>query len=97
MNLAGLRLERHLASLRRLVPDSRIKGVAIGAAGMIRKRLTLDGRLEVIYCLNCGKRAGAVTVELPPGVIYICDECEERMGPLPLEAVQFPVDLRGSR
>jgi len=85
-------LARHLAAVRRNVPDSRLRHeVAVGAAGMVRRHKTVDGRLEVLYCLNCGRKAGAVTVELPPGVIYVCEACNERMGPLPLEAVNFPV------
>lgn len=86
-------LERHLNATRAGLPDSRIKGVSAGAGGIVRPRKTLDGGLEVIYCLNCGKQAGVVTIELPPGVIYVCDECNERMGPLPLEAVSFPVPV----
>lgn len=84
------RLDAWIASHRKRDLDSRVHGVSVGAAGMVRPKIDLDGTMEVVYCLSCGNEGGRVTVELPPGVIYICDECHARSGPLPLEAAHFP-------
>lgn len=35
---------------------------------------------EPVYCLSCGRPDGYVPVELPPGVFYLCGECEARYG-----------------
>lgn len=35
---------------------------------------------EPVYCMSCGSRDGYVTIDLPPGVLYICGECETRFG-----------------
>lgn len=69
--------------------DSRVSGVSVGPAGVVRPLYTPDGLNERLYCLSCGAPCGYVTRDLPPGVIYICDPCHARSGPLPLEAVSF--------
>ncbi len=69
--------------------DSRVLGVSVGAGGIVRPSFTPDGLNERIYCLSCGRPSGYVTRELPPGVIYICDDCTAKAGPLPLEVVSF--------
>lgn len=73
--------------------DSRVQGFSVGSGGVTKPRIAsfrgVTGLLEVIYCLNCGKRHGAVTVGLPPGVIFICPRCDAAMGPLPLSVVNF--------
>lgn len=38
---------------------------------------------EPLYCIACGKQHGFVTVDLPPGVVYECDECVTRYGVAP--------------
>lgn len=71
--------------------DSRIAGVSIGAAGVVRPTIVdAGGLLEQIFCLSCGRPSGYVTLELPPGVIYVCPDCHDRAGPLPLEALHVP-------
>jgi len=35
---------------------------------------------EPLHCHSCGSQDGWVTRDLPPGVIYLCDECEHRYG-----------------
>lgn len=69
--------------------DSRILRVSVGAKAVTRPKFTQDGALQKVYCLHCGKDGGAVTSSIPvflkgdPGVIYICDECHEKLGKLP--------------
>lgn len=36
--------------------------------------------VQPVHCLSCGKADGFVPTELPPGVLYICDECEAKYG-----------------
>jgi hypothetical protein len=48
-----------------------------------------DGLNERIYCTSCGLPAGYVTAELPPGVIYVCRDCEGK-GALPAAAMKLP-------
>lgn len=75
--------------------DSRLLRVTIGAAGVTRPQVTPNGQLAKVYCLNCGKPGGAVSGHIPPalrgdpGVIYICLECDAKMGGLPAHAVGF--------
>jgi hypothetical protein len=38
---------------------------------------------EPLYCVGCGKQHGWVTFELPPGVVYECDECVAKYGEAP--------------
>jgi hypothetical protein len=51
---------------------------------------------EPVYCLSCGHQDGYVTVDLPPGVFYLCGvaapcgcECERTYG-VPPEMVTRP-------
>lgn len=78
--------------------DSRVLRVSTGAGGITRPRISQDGHRHRTYCLNCGKPAGAVEAiggDLPlalrndPGVIYICEECDAKMGRLPAHAISF--------
>ena len=67
--------------------DSRV-GFSVGPAGVVRPRgirplvrfggVILHG--EPIYCLGCGSQDGFCTIELPPGVFYLCGECEAKYG-----------------
>jgi hypothetical protein len=67
--------------------DSRI-GFAVGAAGVVKPRgirplVRLHGVVlhgEPCYCLGCGSQDGFVTTELPPGVFYLCGNCEQKYG-----------------
>lgn len=81
--------KRLFPPLRLLDMDSRVHGVSVGVSGVVRPLITPDGQNEAIYCLSCGKSSGYVTRELPPGVIFVCDACTARSGPLPLEVVSF--------
>lgn len=38
---------------------------------------------EPLYCVSCGQQHGFVTFELPPGVVYECDECVAKYGEAP--------------
>jgi uncharacterized protein YlaI len=75
--------------------DSRILTVSLGAGGMVTPQFSKDGQLERVHCLNCGKPGGYVTAELPvalrndPGVIYVCADCDGRLGALPAHAISF--------
>ena len=64
--------------------DSRLKvkkATVSGIAGPFR-----DRRLwEPTFCSNCGKEGGHVTVGTP--IIYICQNCHELGGRLPLPMV----------
>lgn len=35
---------------------------------------------EPVFCVSCGSVGGHVTIDLPPGVIYLCGECESAFG-----------------
>lgn len=35
---------------------------------------------QPLYCLSCGRQDGWVTRDLPDGVFYLCDGCEQRYG-----------------
>lgn len=83
------------ASLVNTEFDSRILRVSSGFGGMTRPSITPNGALVKVSCLHCGKDAGAVSASIPPalrgdpGVIYICDECEAKVGSLPAHAIGF--------
>jgi len=47
-----------------------------------RKRtevVLLEQLYERVFCVNCGKAAGAVTKGSP--IFFLCDECVEKWGP----------------
>jgi hypothetical protein len=44
---------------------------------------------EPAYCASCGSLDGYVTLDLPPGVIYLCGDCERKFG-VPPEMVTRP-------
>ena len=75
--------------------DSRVIRVSSGPAGITRPAITPNGRLQKVYCLNCGKPGGAVSAGIPaflrgdPGVIYVCDACDGKLGSLPAQAVSL--------
>lgn len=72
--------------------DSRLRRVVtIGAAGMVRTRIrTFFGhKSQQIFCLSCGRSGGWVTIDMPPGVIFLCRDCERTKGKLPNELVGF--------
>ena len=75
--------------------DSRILRTSIGAGGATKPAISRNGQLTKVSCLNCGKPGGAFTADVPaalrndPGFIYICLECTERVGRLPLPAISF--------
>lgn len=64
--------------------DSRlktVKGTVSGAAGPFK-----DRRLwEPVFCWNCGAPGGHVTVGTP--IRYICLNCHEQYGRLPLPLI----------
>lgn len=73
--------------------DSRILRVSMGAAGVTRPSV-LTSSLEKVYCLHCGKPGGATTVVPPalrgdPGMIYVCLECDGKLGAMPTSAYSF--------
>lgn len=74
--------------------DSRILRVSTGFGGVTRPRI-LSATLEQVFCLHCGKSGGGATANLPaalkgdPGLIYICGECEAKVGQLPTHATSF--------
>ncbi len=35
---------------------------------------------EPVFCVSCGSAGGHVTIDLPPGVIYLCGDCESTFG-----------------
>lgn len=53
------------------------------------------GVFQRVYCVHCGKPGGAVSSDIPavakgmPGVLYVCPECDGRLGPLPVGAIGF--------
>lgn len=75
--------------------DSRIVRVSSGPAGVTRPRILLDNRdLERVWCLHCGKPGGATTRVPPaakgdPGMIYICLDCDGKLGSLPTHATSL--------
>ncbi len=46
--------------------------------------LSLDGKLERMFCLSCGSPSGWVTADVPNMAIYVCSECVGKAGDLPL-------------
>ena len=65
--------------------DSRIRGVSIGAAGMIRPTyLAREELLERAYCLHCGRPGGWVSAAEITSLIYVCSACDRVLGPAPL-------------
>lgn len=50
---------------------------------------------EPVYCVSCGSLDGWVPIELPPGVIYLCGDCEHTYG-IPPEMLARP-DLDAQR
>ena len=75
--------------------DSRVLRVSSGPGGITRPRFTMDGLLQKVSCLNCGKASGAVSASIPPllrgdpGVIYVCDDCDGKLGTFPAHAMGF--------
>ena len=75
--------------------DSRILRVSAGYAGMTRPAITPNGALVKVSCLHCGKDGGAVSASIPafmrgdPGVIYVCLECDGKLGTMPGHAMHF--------
>jgi hypothetical protein len=52
---------------------------------------------EPVYCVSCGSLDGFVPTELPPGVIYLCGDCEATYGvPPEMLAVPDPPDYRSA-
>jgi hypothetical protein len=45
------------------------------------------GWMEKIFCVNCGKDGGVVTRDSIPFVLYLCDDCAQKHGHLPLPVV----------
>jgi hypothetical protein len=69
---------------RKLTGDSRCQD---------RRRITVPspiGEVVRLYCLNCGRRGGAVTADLSEA-IYICPSCAATHGGLP--APEIPREL----
>ena len=63
--------------------DSRVR---LAPPRRLRPLVRLFGSVvygEPLYCVSCGRQHGFVTVELPPGVVYECDECVARFGVAP--------------
>lgn len=75
--------------------DSRVLRTSMGAGGMTKPVVTPNGGLTKISCLNCGRPAGAVSSSIPPalrghpGVIFVCEPCEAKVGSLPAQAISF--------
>lgn len=44
---------------------------------------------QSVHCISCGRADGYVPVGLPPGVIYLCGECEATYG-VPPEMLARP-------
>lgn len=77
-----LEKEDRFAAWQRLLGDSRVRG-------LFAPRQTVAsplGEVERLYCLNCGRAGGAVTVDLQPA-LYICPSCAETHGGLPLPEI----------
>ena len=78
-----LAAEERFAAWRKLVGDSRCQDRRITVPSPI-------GEVVRLYCLNCGRRGGAVTADLSEA-IYICPSCAATHGGLP--APEIPNDL----
>jgi hypothetical protein len=52
--------------------------------------------VQPVLCVSCGRHDGYVPTELPPGVIYLCDECELKFG-VPPEMLTPRTDLDQQR
>ncbi len=57
--------------------------------GMVDSRarkhiLSADGKLERMFCLNCGQPSGWVSSDIPNMAVYVCTACVEKVGELPL-------------
>jgi hypothetical protein len=77
--------------------DSRVQGINHPLGGQrpkINVQRILSELVEQVYCLNCGRSGGYISASLPKGVessyvIFICPDCESRVGPLPLPALHL--------
>jgi hypothetical protein len=60
------------------LPDCRLSGSS-------RDKTVVVGRMEFerVFCANCGKSGGAVTAGWCSHIFYICDQCDEKLGPPP--------------
>jgi len=77
--------------------DSRVSGSVHPLGGQratVHLARALGEPVEQIYCLNCGRSGGYISASLPKGVasshvLFICPDCESRVGPLPLPALHL--------
>jgi hypothetical protein len=65
------------------LPDARLQ--------FRRKRTEIPGPFgkfyELCFCVNCGRNGGAVTKEWSPHVFYLCQDCADKWGTLPMPQV----------
>lgn len=74
--------------------DSRVIRVSSGAFGVVRPRFVGVTTLQKVYCLHCGKPGGATDVvpaalKGDPGMVFICDACDGKLGSMPTHASSF--------
>ena len=74
--------------------DSRILRVTSGPAGITRPRHVATTTMQYVFCLHCGKSGGATDVvpaalKGDPGMIYVCMDCDGKLGPMPTHASSF--------
>lgn len=49
----------------------------------LRALARIDGAVvlgQSVHCISCGSEDGFVPIGLPPGVVYICGDCEGTYG-----------------
>ncbi len=67
------------------VPDSRLRDPK-GETWWKPPTPDFCTKLEPIFCVNCGEPRGYVTTNIPC-VLFLCDECFETYGGLPLPEI----------
>lgn len=66
------------AAVNRECPDARAR------RSLNEKKHRLLGWMSEIFCVNCGTSGGMITQDWAAHVFYLCDECAEVHGRLPL-------------
>lgn len=84
------------------IPSLHISGADVKEESLPDARLSPTNRktfcgpfgiMSKVYCINCGASGGAVTEEWAAQVVYVCDDCEVKVGkfmgqPVPDEVVR---------
>ena len=77
-------LDPRWAAVAQTLPDARPKDTAGRRRTIAEKHHHLLGWMEPIYCVNCGVSGGMVAKEWAAHCFYLCDDCVDKHGALPV-------------